>query len=64
MVAFETASKIKIIKEVRSLLGLGLKEAKDTVEKIPASLKQGIKKEEAEALKEKLEPLGCTINIV
>ena len=46
--------KIKIIKEVRTLLGLGLKEAKEAVEKLPNILKAGMKKEEAETMKETL----------
>ncbi len=57
----DAAKKLNIIKEFKNLFGLGLKEAKDTVEKLPASLKKNIKKEEADALKEKLEALGCTV---
>ena len=61
--AFDAATKIKLIKEVRALLGLGLKEAKETVEGAPSWLKKDLKKEEAEALKEKLESLGGTIRL-
>jgi len=52
---FDAASKIKVIKEVRGITDLGLKEAKDLVEGAPAVLKKGIKKEEAEEIKAKLE---------
>eukprot|EP00891_Asterochloris_glomerata_P002618 jgi/Astpho2/2618/Aster-x0110 len=53
---FDAAAKIKVIKEVRGVLPeLGLKEAKELVEKSPAVLKKGMKKEDAEALKKKLE---------
>jgi len=61
---FQKSAKIKIIKEVRGLLGLGLKEAKETVEAAPTWLKKELKKEEAEELKEKLEALGATIKLV
>mmetsp|Transcript_24384 Transcript_24384/g.36463 ORF Transcript_24384/g.36463 Transcript_24384/m.36463 type:complete len:141 (-) Transcript_24384:505-927(-) len=59
--SFDAASKIKLIKEVRALTGLGLKEAKDIVEKVPSDLKADVKKEEAEAIKEKLEAVGGTV---
>ena len=49
---FDPATKIKLIKEVRALLGLGLKEAKETVEGCPTWLKKELAKEDAEALKE------------
>ena len=61
--AFDAASKIKLIKEVRALLGLGLKEAKEVVETAPSWLKKDLAKEEAEALKEKLEGLGGTVRL-
>lgn len=61
---FDAASKIKIIKEVRTILNLGLKEAKEMVEKAPCVLKQGLRKTEADELKEKLEKIGCTINLL
>ncbi|KRW98850.1 Ribosomal protein L7/L12, C-terminal/adaptor protein ClpS-like [Pseudocohnilembus persalinus] len=61
---FDAATKIKVIKEVRTVLGLGLKEAKELVEKAPTVVKQNIGKAEAEELKEKLEKAGCTINLL
>ncbi|MCO5565161.1 hypothetical protein L7F22_018834 [Adiantum nelumboides] len=57
---FEAASKIKIIKEVRTFTSLGLKEAKELVEKLPAVLKAGVAKEEAEQIVEKLKAVGAT----
>jgi large subunit ribosomal protein L7/L12 len=58
---YEAASKIKIIKEVRAFTALGLKEAKDLVEKAPTLLKQGVSKEEAEQIIEKLKAIGGTV---
>ncbi|WP_316353948.1 50S ribosomal protein L7/L12 [Candidatus Trichorickettsia mobilis] len=55
--------KIEIIKEVRALTGLGLKEAKDLVEGAPQPLKQGINKSDAEAIKVKLEAAGAKVEI-
>jgi large subunit ribosomal protein L7/L12 len=55
--------KIGVIKEVRAATGLGLKEAKDLVEGVPAKVKEGISKEDAEALKKKLEEAGATVSI-
>ena len=55
---FDPAQKIKVIKEVRAATELGLKEAKDLVEGAPAVLKKGLKKEDAEAIKEKIEKVG------
>ncbi len=55
--------KVNVIKEVRAITGLGLKEAKDLVESAPKPLKEGIKKEEAEELKAKLEAAGATVEI-
>ena len=52
-------NKIAVIKEVRTITGLGLKEAKDLVEGAPKPLKQGVKKEEAEAMKKALEGAGA-----
>ena len=59
--SFEAASKIKIIKEVRGFTDLGLKEAKDLVEKAPSVLKKGVSKEEGEQLIEKLKALGAKV---
>ena len=57
------ANKINVIKEVRAVTSLGLKEAKDLVESAPKPIKEGIKKEEAEAIKKKLEEAGATAEI-
>lgn len=57
---FDAASKIKVIKEVRAASQLGLKEAKEFVEKVPAVLKSGLTKEEAAQLIEKLKAVGAT----
>lgn len=59
--SYEAASKIKLIKEVRSFTDLGLKEAKDLVEKTPSILKKGLSKEEGEQLIEKLKSLGAKV---
>ena len=56
-------AKIPVMKEVKELLGLGLKEAKDLVEALPAKLKEGIKKEDAEAIKAKIEAAGGKVEI-
>ena len=53
------SNKIAVIKEVRTITGLGLKEAKDLVEGAPKPLKQGVKKEEAEEMKKALEAAGA-----
>ncbi|KAJ4975892.1 hypothetical protein NE237_000998 [Protea cynaroides] len=58
---FDAAAKIKIIKEVRTFTDLGLKEAKELVEKAPIVLKKGITKEEANPIVEKLKELGATV---
>lgn len=55
--------KINVIKVVRGLTGLGLKEAKDLVESVPAVLKEGLPKEEAEAMKAQLEEAGATVEL-
>ena len=55
--------KINVIKEVRALTGLGLKEAKDFVEGAPNNVKEGVTKEEAEEVKKKLEETGATVEI-
>jgi len=55
--------KINVIKEVRAITGLGLKEAKDLVESAPKPVKEGAKKEEAEELKKKLEEAGATVEL-
>ena len=55
--------KINVIKEVRAITGLGLKEAKDLVESAPKAIKEGAGKEEAEELKKKLEEVGATVEL-
>ena len=55
------SNKIAVIKEVRTITGLGLKEAKDLVEGAPKPLKQGVKKEEAEEMKKSLEAAGAKV---
>jgi len=55
--------KINVIKEVRGITGLGLKEAKDLVEGVPKPLKEGVNKDESEAIKKKLEEAGATVEI-
>lgn len=55
--------KINVIKEVRAITGLGLKEAKDLVEGAPKSVKDGVNKEEAENLKKQLEEAGATVEV-
>ena len=55
--------KINVIKEVRAITGLGLKEAKTLVEEAPKEVKEGVSKEEAEKLKEQLEGAGATVEI-
>ena len=57
------AQKINVIKEVRAITGLGLKEAKDLVEAAPKAIKEGISKAEAEEIKKKVEAAGATIEI-
>lgn len=58
---FDAAAKIKVIKEVRSFTDLGLKEAKELVEKAPAVLKKGVPKEEAEKIVEKMKEVGAKV---
>ncbi|HBJ47605.1 MAG TPA: 50S ribosomal protein L7/L12 [Deltaproteobacteria bacterium] len=55
--------KINVIKEVRSITGLGLKEAKEAVESAPKAIKEGVSKEEAEEVKKKLEEAGASTEI-
>jgi large subunit ribosomal protein L7/L12 len=55
--------KINVIKEVRAITGLGLKEAKDLVEGVPKAVKEGANKDEAEEIKKKLEDAGATVEV-
>ena len=57
------ANKIAVLKVVRAITGLGLKEAKDLVDGAPKPVKEGIKKEDAEAIKKQLEAAGATVEI-
>ena len=57
------ANKIAVLKEVRAITGLGLKEAKDLVDGAPKAIKEGVKKEDAEAIKKQLEAAGATVEI-
>jgi len=57
------ASKINVIKEVRAITGLGLKEAKDLVESAPKAVKEGVAKDEADEIKGKLEEAGATVEV-
>jgi large subunit ribosomal protein L7/L12 len=57
------ANKINVIKEVRAITGLGLKEAKDLVEGAPKNIKEGVNKTEAQDLKKKLEDAGAKIEL-
>ena len=56
-------NKVSVIKAVRTLTGLGLKEAKDTVEGAPSTIKEGVAKDEAEEVKKQLEDAGATVEL-
>jgi large subunit ribosomal protein L7/L12 len=57
------ASKIKVVKAVREITGLGLKDAKDLVDNAPKAIKEGVSKEEAEEVKGKLEEAGASVEV-
>ena len=59
----DDSKKIPVIKEVRAITGLGLKEAKDMVEGAPQKVKEGVSKEEAKTIKEKLEAAGAVVEV-
>ena len=61
---YDPSDKVKIIKEVKTVLSLGLKEAKDLVDKLPATLAKGLSKKDAEELMEKLKPTGGRMVLV
>lgn len=61
--AFDAAAKIKVIKEVRTFTSLGLKEAKDLVEKVPTLLKKGVTKEEADTIIAKMKEAGAKVTM-
>ncbi|WP_226038418.1 50S ribosomal protein L7/L12 [Aquibacillus saliphilus] len=57
------ASKIKVVKAVREITGLGLKDAKDLVDNAPGAIKEGVSKEDAEEMKTKLEEVGASVEV-
>jgi large subunit ribosomal protein L7/L12 len=57
------ANKIEVIKVIRAITGLGLKEAKDMVEGVPSPVKEGVSKDEAEDIKKKLQEAGATVDV-
>ena len=59
----DAAQKIKVIKSLREMFSLGLKEAKDFADKAPSMLRKNMKREEAEKLKKDLEAVGCVITL-
>jgi large subunit ribosomal protein L7/L12 len=63
ILAVAGAQKINVIKEVRAITGLGLKEAKDLVEGAPKPVKEGVNKDEAEKIKKQLEGAGATVEL-
>lgn len=63
LAGFADGKKIPVIKEVRAITGLGLKEAKELVEEGGKTLKEGVSKEEANSMKEKLEAAGATVEV-
>ena len=63
LAGFDAAAKIKVIKVVREITGLGLAEAKAAVEAAPKALKEGVSKDEAEELKKKLEEVGAKVEL-
>lgn len=63
LASFDAKSKIKVIKEVRAITGLGLKEAKELVEGAPSILKKDVKREEADELVEKLKGVGAVVEL-
>ena len=63
LTGFDAAGKIKVIKAVREITGQGLAEAKATVEGVPATLKEAVSKEDAEAMKAKLEEVGAKVEL-
>lgn len=63
LTSFDATKKINLIKEVRAITGLGLKESKEVVEKVPNVFKTNIKKDEAKEIKEKLEAIGAVVTL-
>jgi large subunit ribosomal protein L7/L12 len=63
IVAYDPKKKLNVIKDVKNLSGMGLKECKDLIENLPATIQTKISEEESQILKEKLENIGCTVEI-
>lgn len=63
LIGFDPNAKIKVIKEIRAMAGLGLKEAKELVEGAPKIIQKGLKEEEANKLKAKLEEIGAVVEV-
>ena len=63
LASFDAAAKIKVIKAVREITGLGLKEAKELVDNAPKTVKEGLSKAEAEEMKAKLEEAGAKVEL-
>jgi large subunit ribosomal protein L7/L12 len=63
LTAYPSTKKIAVIKDIKAMLGLGLKESKEMVESAPVVIKKGVPLEEVGAIKEKLETIGCTITL-
>ena len=63
VVAFDPKKKLNIIKDVKGILGVGLKECKDLIENLPATIQSKISEEDSQNLKDKLEAIGCTVEI-
>lgn len=63
LIGFDPNAKIKVIKEIRAIAGLGLKEAKELVEGAPKVIQKGLKEEEANKLKAKLEEIGAVVEV-
>ena len=63
LTGFDAAAKIKVIKVVREVMGLGLAEAKAAVEGVPTTMKEGLSKEDAEALKKQVEEVGGKVEL-
>jgi len=64
LTSFDAGKKIALIKEIRTWLNLGLKEAKELVEKAPTDLRKAVKKEEAEEIKKKLAESGAVVELI
>ena len=63
LASFDAAAKIKVIKVVREITGLGLKEAKDLVDGAPKPIKEGVSKDDADSIKAKLEEVGAKVEV-